>query len=119
MFAYISTESGHWRQAIRRVVNDQQAIYFKMVDDEGDAEDLSGAEDGATVSCVYQNGDIIFADKACVDSTPASGIMSYTPTAVEIAAMFRPGLYRFILKTTIDAVEEQSVNLLRLYLHDD
>lgn len=115
MFAYISTENGIWRQSIQRVAGDQQAIFFRVVDDDGTAIDYSGAN-AATLDCVYHNGDVIISAQTM---TEVSGsVLSYTPDAGERAKMFRPGLYRFKIKSTISSVPEYTWNLVSLRLVD-
>lgn len=115
MFAYISNENGNWRQSLNRVVTDQQAIFFNLVDDDGTALSFAAAND-CTVSCKYHNGDVIFTDQTCTEVSGA--VVSYTPTSGERDKMFRPGLYRFTLEATLSTVTEQSWNTVTLIMSD-
>lgn len=116
MFVYISTENGNWRQSISRVTTDEQAIFFKVVDDDGTAVNLTG--ESANITITYHNGDVAVDDKATTLVTAASGIVSYTPIAAERAKMFRSGLYRCKLYTTISTVDEYNTNLVQIMMQD-
>ena len=118
MFAYISTESGIWRQSIQRVVGDQHKIFFKLVDDDGTAIDLSDAN-AATVTCIRQNGDSIISAQTATEENASGGIISYTPTEAERNKMYKPGLYRFVIAATISSVSQQSWNIVSLRVVDN
>lgn len=117
MYIYVSNENGNWRQQINRVVNDEQKIFFKIVDDEGDTVDISGAEDSATIDIWYANRDsIVSGGSTSKENSGSTGVVSYTPDATTIAKMFKRGCYYCQIKTTIDSVDEKTWNRLRLYL---